>query len=74
MCLGATLWSGVRRLICGARREDAEALKFDEGPVFPESYAYLESRGIDIVRGVCRKEAVAVLDLYLSRNGTVYNG
>ena len=44
MCLGATLWSGVRRLVCGATREDATALGFDEGPVFPESYAYLESR------------------------------
>ena len=46
MCLGATLWSGVRRLICGAAREDALALSFDEGPVFPESWAYLRSRGI----------------------------
>ncbi len=74
MCLGATLWSGVRRMICGARREDAELLQFDEGPVFPESYAYLESRGIEIVRDLCREEAAAVLDLYVSRNGTVYNG
>lgn len=74
MCLGATLWSGVRRMICGAQREDAERLRFDEGPVFPESYAYLESRGIEVVHGVCREEAVGVLELYLSRNGVVYNG
>lgn len=74
MCLGAALWSGVRRVICGAQREDAELLQFDEGPVFPESYAYLESRGIEIVHGVCREEAAAVLELYSSRNGTVYNG
>lgn len=74
MCLGATLWSGVRRVICGAQREDAERLQFDEGPVFPESYAYLADRGIDVVHGVCRDEAVAVLEMYLSRNGTVYNG
>lgn len=74
MCLGATLWSGVRRVICGAQREDAEMLRFDEGPVFPESYTYLADRGIQVVHGVCRDEAVAVLELYLSRNGTVYNG
>ena len=74
MCLGATLWSGVRRMICGAQREDAEMLQFDEGPVFPESYTYLENRGIEVVHGVCRDEAVAVLQLYLSRNGIVYNG
>src|SRR3954464_8546129 len=36
MCLGATLWSGVTRLICGATRDDAVRLGFDEGPVFPE--------------------------------------
>jgi tRNA(Arg) A34 adenosine deaminase TadA len=73
MCLGATLWSGVRRLVCGAAREDAVAVGFDEGPVFPESYAYLESRGISVVRGVLRKEAAAVLELYRRSGGPVYN-
>lgn len=74
MCLGATLWSGARRLVCGATREDATALGFDEGPVFPESYAYLESRGIEVVRGVLRKAAAAVLDLYRRSGGPIYNG
>jgi tRNA(Arg) A34 adenosine deaminase TadA len=73
MCLGATLWSGVTRLVFGARREDAEALGFDEGPVFPESYRYLRERGIEIVGGVRRCEAQAVLHLYRSRGGTIYN-
>lgn len=73
MCLGATLWSGVRRVICGAAREDAERLAFDEGPVFPESYDYLQRRGIEIVRGVCREEAAAVLEMYRNQSGTVYN-
>ena len=31
MCLGATPWSGIRRLVCGARDEDAEEIGFDEG-------------------------------------------
>lgn len=73
MCLGATLWSGVTRLVFGATREDAEALGFDEGPVFPESYRYLRDRGLEIVGGVRRDEARAVLQLYLSRGGTIYN-
>lgn len=73
MCLGATLWSGVRRLVWGASREDATRLSFDEGPVFPESYEYLEARGIEIVRDVCREEARAVLELYRSRSGEIYN-
>jgi len=73
MCLGAALWSGVRRVVCGAAREDASRLKFDEGPVFPESYNYLESRGISIVRNVLRDDARAVLEAYRAKGGTVYN-
>ena len=74
MCLGATLWSGVRRVVCGAAREDASRLNFDEGPVFPESYRYLEARGIEIVRGMLHDEAAAVLDRYRALNGAIYNG
>jgi tRNA(Arg) A34 adenosine deaminase TadA len=74
MCLGAALWSGVHRLVCGASREDATALDFDEGPVFPESYAYLASRGIEVIREVMRREAAAVLELYRREGGTIYNG
>ena len=31
MCLGAIPWSGVRRVLCGARGEDACEIGFDEG-------------------------------------------
>lgn len=74
MCLGATLWSGVERVVCGAAREDASRLRFEEGPVFPESYRYLEERGLRIVRHVLRDEARAVLELYRTRGGKIYNG
>ena len=74
MCLGATLWSGVRRVVYGAAREDASRLNFEEGPVFPESYRYLEDRGIRIVRHVLRDEARAVLELYRTKSGKIYNG
>lgn len=74
MCLGATLWSGVRRVVYGAAREDASRLKFEEGPVFPESYQYLEQRGLQIVRNVLRTDAAAVLELYRARSGEIYNG
>lgn len=73
MCLGAVHWSGVRRLVTGATREDAIALSFDEGPVFPESFSYLEARGVVVVRGVRRKEAAAVLELYKRQGGPIYN-
>lgn len=68
------LWSGVQRVVYGATREDASLLNFEEGPVFPESYRYLEDRGIEIVRRVLRDEARAVLELYRSNSGRIYNG
>jgi tRNA(Arg) A34 adenosine deaminase TadA len=74
MCLGATLWSGVTRVVYGAGRADASMLNFEEGPVFPASYAYLEDRGIEIVRDVLRAEARAVMELYRSMSGRIYNG
>lgn len=74
MCLGATLWSGVERVVCGAHRDDARRLNFEEGPVFPESHAYLEARGIEIVHGVLREEANEVLEMYRRGKGVIYNG
>jgi tRNA(Arg) A34 adenosine deaminase TadA len=73
MCLGAVLWSGVSRLVTGADRDDATALSFEEGPVFPQSYAYLEARGVTVARGVLRQEAAAVLELYRRKGGQIYN-
>ncbi len=72
MCLGALHWSGVGRLVIGARREDVERIRFDEGPVFPASYEYLEARGLSIVRDVCRAESVAVLEEYARSGGRIY--
>ncbi len=74
MCLGAAHWSGVRRVVWSATREDASQLLFDEGPVFPASYDYLEERGMTFVAGVLRSEGRAVLELYRERGGPVYNG
>ena len=73
MCLGATLWSGVRGLVCGAAKEDATAVGFDEGPVFAESWTYLERRGVRTARGVLRREAAAVLELYRGSGGAIYS-
>jgi tRNA(Arg) A34 adenosine deaminase TadA len=67
MCLGATHWSGVERLVFAAAREDAEAVGYDEGPVFRESYAYLEARGLRVVRGLRRDESADVLRLDAGR-------
>jgi tRNA(Arg) A34 adenosine deaminase TadA len=73
MCLGASLWAGVSRIVYGATREDASELKFDEGPVFPQSYEYLQARGITIVSEVLRDEARSLFKLYRDRQGPIYN-
>jgi tRNA(Arg) A34 adenosine deaminase TadA len=74
MCLGAILWSGVRRVVCAATRDDALRIGFDEGPVFAESYEYLRKRGVSVVRNVLAADARAVMELYRVRGGLVYNG
>lgn len=74
MCLGAILWSGVRRVVCAASRDDALRIGFDEGPVFPESYEYMRKRGVAVVRNVLEDEARAIMQSYLERGGLVYNG
>ena len=73
MCLGATPWSGVRHLVCGARDEDARAVGFDEG-VKPEFWVgALQDRCITVERDVLRKEAADVLQEYAEVGGEIYN-
>jgi len=74
MCLGATSWSGVRHLVCGARGEDAQSIGFDEGPKPDEWVRELEERGITVERDVCRNEAASVLRRYAEEGGVIYNG
>jgi tRNA(Arg) A34 adenosine deaminase TadA len=73
MCLGATPWSGVRGLSCGARDEDARAVGFDEGAKLPDWIAALEERGISVKRDVLRKDAARVLFAYADSGGEIYN-
>ena len=72
MCLGATLWSGVSRIVCAATKDDAQSIGFDEGPVYESSYAHLESCGVQVTKGVMREEAQQVLRKY-AESGLIYN-
>jgi len=73
MCFGATPWSGVRSLLCGARDEDARAVGFDEGAKLPDWAAALEERGISVKRDVLREDAARVLRDYANSGGEIYN-
>ncbi len=73
MCYGALAWSGISRLLVGARREDVEAITgFDEGPLPDDWQAGLERRGIAIVRDVLRERACEPLRRYRNAGGLVY--
>ena len=73
MCLGAIPWSGVRRVVCAARGEDACEIGFDEGAKPADWVGELRSRGIEVVRDLLRSEAQAVFRHYAQTGGLIYN-
>jgi hypothetical protein len=56
----------VTRLVCGATREDAQQIAFDEGPVF-SSFRYLEERGEPLYEVCQRESARTVIEAYVFR-------
>ncbi len=74
MCYGATVWSGVRSLvIAGSGPELEDITGFDEGPIHPQWRQELERRGIEVIDGLLRDEAVAVFRDFAASGSTVYN-
>jgi tRNA(Arg) A34 adenosine deaminase TadA len=73
MCFGAVPWSGVKSMICGARKKDAEAAGFDEGDKPDQWVRSLQRRGIVVQCSVLRAEATAVLESYRQEGGAIYN-
>lgn len=73
MCFGALPWSGIKSLVCGARKKDAEASGFDEGDKPDHWVRSLQRRGIVVQCSVLRSEAVRVLEQYRDNGGTIYN-
>lgn len=74
MCLGATCWSGVGRLLYAATRADVEACGFDEGPRSGQWKQALRQRGIAVDGPRARARAGAVLRRYVEAGGLLYNG
>jgi tRNA(Arg) A34 adenosine deaminase TadA len=73
MCFGAVPWSGVKSLVCGARKKDAEAAGFDEGDKPDNWVRSLQRRGIVVQCSVSRTEAASVLARYKKDGGAIYN-
>jgi tRNA(Arg) A34 adenosine deaminase TadA len=77
-CYGATMWSGVTRLVVAGDGPELEQLtKFDEGPMVSDWAEQFEARGIEVVQNVLREEALAVYREYgehvAAGDVTVYN-
>ena len=73
MCFGAIPWSGVRRVIAGARDSDARRIGFDEGPKMKRWRSELEKRGIATICDIKRELAAQVLLNYSLQGGKIYN-
>ncbi|WP_400997623.1 nucleoside deaminase [Agromyces sp. GXQ0307] len=74
MCYGATMWSGVRRLVIAGHGEECERLTgFDEGPMPADWMGEFERRGIRVHSGVRRDEAIDVFRAFGASDAVVYN-
>ncbi|GAA1059074.1 nucleoside deaminase [Agromyces bracchium] len=74
MCYGATMWSGVRRLVLAGDGEECERLTgFDEGPMPADWMGEFERRGIHVHSGVRRDEAIEVFRAFGASDAVVYN-
>jgi tRNA(Arg) A34 adenosine deaminase TadA len=77
-CYGNLWWSGLQRVVIGARKEDVEALAgFMEGPLPEDWTGHLEDRTplkpIEVIRDVLRPEARAILARYRAQGGVLYH-
>lgn len=77
-CYGNLWWSGLQRVVIGARREDVEQITgFNEGPLPEDWIAQLAHRSpmrpVAVLRDVLRAEAQDVLRQYIASGGLIYN-
>lgn len=77
MCFGILWWSGITKLVCGARGEDVESItSFREGPLpanWPDLLSERPAVPIEVVRDVERDAACEVLRAYIASGQPVYN-
>ena len=73
-CFGALYWSGLTEVAAAARRDDAEALGFKEGPVSPELWKRAsDERGVRYRPGFGRSAAaLRPFATYRQQGGPLY--
>lgn len=72
MCLGASHWAEIGRIVSAALKEDAEAVGFSEGAGTEQLRVEMEARGVVFQSGLLRDEGAAVLRDYAARGGEIY--
>ena len=66
MCLAATYWARVERLVYAATRDDAAGAGFDDAVIYREAALPPESRSLPTDH-LLREEAIAVFDEWLAK-------
>lgn len=72
MCLGASHWAEIGRIVSAALKEDAEAVGFSEGAGTDQLRVEMETRGVVFQSGLLRDAGAAVLREYAARGGEIY--
>jgi tRNA(Arg) A34 adenosine deaminase TadA len=72
MCLGASHWAEIGRIVWSATKEDAEAVGFLEGAGTGQLKAQMKARGVVFEPGVKRAEGAEVLRSYVAGGGSIY--
>jgi len=72
MCFGAIHWAGIRRIVYGARIEDAAGFGFDELRISNRQLSELGGARIEIVPGVLAGDSLELFRLWASRAGRAY--
>lgn len=72
MCLGASHWAEIGRIVSAALKEDAEAVGFSEGAGTEQLRVEMEARGVVFLSGLLREEGAAVLRNYAHSGAPIY--
>lgn len=72
MCLGAILWSGIKRLYYSVSSDDVEKITgFDEG-YKPDWIEQFNKRGIKVFPLILPEYGIEVLEKYVKEGGVIY--